>query len=110
MAATAAMIETADPPGAASSGKESLQASILRLKAEQSAARVQKQAIAKSLRNAQKRAARLKKRARMLSDGDLVEVLKMRDPSQKEVASGVAGTAGVATSGEASSSTASNSP
>ncbi len=60
-------------------GKESLAASIIRLKAEQQQAREAKKRLARDLHNAQRRASRLKKRARQLTDIDLVEVLKMRE-------------------------------
>ncbi len=59
--------------------KESLAASILRLKVEQQTARDLKKKLARELHNAQRRASRLKKRARQLTDSDLVEVLKMRE-------------------------------
>ena len=60
---------------------EALLQSITRLKAEQKAMREAKKNVTKSLRNAEKRRARLKKRARQLSDVDLVAVLQMRGVS-----------------------------
>ena len=48
------------------------------LKAEQKAAREQKKKISKDLRNAEKRRQRLKKRAKQLSDADLVAVMSLR--------------------------------
>lgn len=63
-------------------GHESLTARIARLKDEQAAMRASKKTLAKDLRNATRRASRLKKRARQLTDCDLVEVLKMREVKQ----------------------------
>ena len=57
--------------------------SIGRLKEEQAALRAEKKKVAKALKNAEKRRSRLKKKARQLSDGDLVAVLHMRAASQK---------------------------
>ena len=48
------------------------------MKAEQKAMRESKNKINKDLKNAEKRRSRLKKRARQLSDVDLVAVLQMR--------------------------------
>ena len=59
--------------------KESLADSIIRLKAEQTEVRESRKRLSRALHNAQRRASRLKKRARQLTDGDLVEVLKMRE-------------------------------
>ena len=84
-AEAAKLVEAPVPPADGKDVKESLQESIMRLKAEQAAAKSAKRAVAKSLRNAPKRATRLKKRARMLSDNDLVEVLKMRDSKPGEL-------------------------
>ncbi len=53
-------------------------ARICALKAEQSALRAQKKSITKDLRNAERRRKRLKKKAKQLSDTDLVAVLRMR--------------------------------
>ena len=60
-------------------GKESLAQSIVRLKIEQQQGRASKKRLTRELHNAQRRASRLKKRARQLTDGDLVEVLKMHE-------------------------------
>ena len=70
VAGTAGSIVTNDE------GHESLTARIARLKDEQAAMRASKKTLAKDLRNATRRASRLKKRARQLTDNDLVEVLK----------------------------------
>ena len=51
---------------------------IQRLKQEQKALQEQKKAIQKDLRNAERRRSRLKKRARQLSDEDLVAVFQLR--------------------------------
>lgn len=56
--------------------------SIARLKAEQLRLREEKRVIAKQLKNEEKRRTRLKKRARLLSDGDLVALLKMRSDGE----------------------------
>ena len=55
---------------------------ILALKAEQKRARDEKLKITKELRNAQKRRQRLKKRARQLSDSDLLAVMTLRSAEQ----------------------------
>ena len=57
---------------------EDLLRSIARLKTEQKDQRASRKKLNKDLRNAEKRRSRLKKRARQLSDGDLVAVLQMR--------------------------------
>lgn len=51
---------------------------IERLKKEQKDLKTEKKRVAKELKNAEKRRARLRKRAKQLSDGDLLEVIKMR--------------------------------
>ena len=58
---------------------EPLLTGIARLKAEQAALRAERKRVTKELKNAEKRRSRLKKRARQLSDGDLVAVLQMRE-------------------------------
>ena len=57
---------------------ESISKAIDRLKESQAKLRAEKRAVSKELRNAQKRKSRLKRRARQLTDGDLVELQKMR--------------------------------
>ena len=57
---------------------EFLLKSIDRLKDEQAKLRAEKKKVAKDLRNAEKKRSRLKKRARQLSDADLVTVLQIR--------------------------------
>ena len=55
---------------------------ILALKAEQKRAREAKLKITKELRNAEKRRQRLKKRAKQLSDSDLLAVMTLRSAEQ----------------------------
>jgi hypothetical protein len=55
------------------------------LKGEQDNVRATRKRVAKELKNAQKRKQRLKKRAKQLSDTDLVSVLQLR-ASEKAVA------------------------
>ena len=57
---------------------EALTGSIARMKEEQKKMREDKKNLTKALKNAEKRRSRLKKRARALSDADLVAVLQMR--------------------------------
>ncbi len=54
------------------------------LKEQQLALKEQRRVVAKMLKNEEKRRSRLKKRARQLSDNDLLAVLKMRDDMTKE--------------------------
>ncbi len=63
---------------------ELLNSQIKRLKEEQAAMRAAKKALVKTLKNCQKRRSRLKKRARQLTDADLVEVLRMRQQAMEE--------------------------
>jgi hypothetical protein len=72
----------AEVPGPA--GGEQLGESIARLKREQDDVRAKRKLVTKELKNAQKRKARLKKRAKQLSDTDLVSVLQLR-ASEKAV-------------------------
>ena len=60
---------------------EGLNVAIRRLKAEQQELRTKRKQVAAELRNASRRASRLKKRARQLTDADLLEVLRMRQPT-----------------------------
>ena len=66
-----------NPANAAS--PEPLLSGIQRLKAEQARLRAERKRVAKELKNAEKRRCRLRKRARQLSDADLVAVLQMRE-------------------------------
>ena len=60
-------------------GMEPLLSGIARLKAEQANLRAERKRVQKELKNAEKRRVRLRKRARQLSDQDLVAVLQMRE-------------------------------
>ena len=59
-------------------GVEQLGDAIKRLKSEQDAVRADRKRVTKELKNAQKRKQRLKKRAKQLSNEDLVSVLQLR--------------------------------
>jgi hypothetical protein len=74
----------ADAAGPA--GSEQLGDAIARLKGEQDAVRVDRKRVTKELKNAQKRKQRLKKRAKQLSDTDLVSVLQLRASQKAAVA------------------------
>jgi len=54
------------------------------LKEQQLALKEQRRLVSKMLKNEEKRKSRLKKRARQLSDHDLLAVLKMRDDLSKD--------------------------
>ena len=58
---------------------------IARLKAEQTALRAQRKRLAKDLKNAEKKRSRLKKRAKLLTDSDLVAVMMLRVAERKDV-------------------------
>lgn len=64
--------------GAVTAKGKSIVDEINALKAEQKAARDQKKKITRDLRNAEKRRQRLKKRAKQLSDADLIAVMSLR--------------------------------
>ena len=87
--------------GAVMGGDEQLLAQIARLKSEQAVLRDNKKKVAKDLKNAEKRRGRLKKKARQLSDADLVAVLHMRHDNSG---------ASAAAPGTASSSTTAAAP
>ena len=57
---------------------ENLLEYIARLRKEKAAARDTKKLVAKNLKNAERRKARLKRKARQLNDEDLIAVLQMR--------------------------------
>ena len=57
---------------------------IKALKEQQNQLRDQRKLVSKQLRNEEKRRTRLRKRARQLSDGDLLAVLKMRADAKPE--------------------------
>ena len=74
----------AEVPGPA--GGEQLGDAIARLKREQDDVRANRKRVTKELKNAQKRKQRLKKRAKQLSDTDLVSVLQLRASEKAAVA------------------------
>ena len=57
---------------------------ILALQKEQKEMLAQKKRLQSDLRNARRKKTRLTKRARQLSDGDLIQILQMRDAKKKE--------------------------
>jgi len=68
--------------------------SIADLRRQQQELRAMKKQVAKKLKNEEKRRSRLRKRARALTDSDLVALLKMRGDQQTEAdAQGVAASA-----------------
>lgn len=74
---------------------------IERLKAEQKRIRAEREKIRKDLKNAEKRRSRLKRKAKQLSDGDLLQVMQMRTaekaartPTDPPAAEGAASSAG----------------
>lgn len=73
------------------------------LKAEQEAMRVKRQQLRKAVKNATRQVSRLKKRARLLTDEDLVAVLLMRRARAQEAstASSSSSSTGTSTSGDA---------
>ena len=72
--AAAARVDAAVPATSTSD----LFPAIQRLKQEQARLRADKKRVAKELNNAEKRRSRLKRRAKQLSDGDLIAVLETR--------------------------------
>ena len=68
--------------------KESIGSTLLpeiqRLKTEQATLRMQRQKVAKELKNAERKRSRLKKRAKLLSDDDLVAVMMLRVAEKKD--------------------------
>ena len=70
---------------------ENLLEYILRLKKEKAAARDTKKLVAKNLKNAERRKARLKRKARQLNDEDLLAVLQMRRDAPPAASSGSTG-------------------
>ena len=65
-------------------GGEQLGDAITRLKREHDDVRANRKRVTKELKNAQKRKQRLKKRAKQLSDTDLVSVLQLRASEKSE--------------------------
>ena len=67
-----------DAPAAILNSFDPILPQIEALKKEQAAIRAERKRVSNELRNMQKRRSRLKTRAKLLSDGDLVQVLQMR--------------------------------
>ena len=63
---------------------EDLRANITRLKEEAKTLKVEKVKVSKALRNAEKKRSRLKRKARELTDEDLVQVLQLREDVRAE--------------------------
>ena len=63
-----------------------LLAGIAKLKAEQKALKAEKKRVAKELKNQEKKRARLKTKAKQLTDEDLLQVLNLRAVSKAEQA------------------------
>lgn len=79
LAGAAGALEPAAAPGpAVSKGESKLMLDIRALKAEQDTLRAERKRVAKELKSAERRKSRLKKRARQLSDGDLLLVMALR--------------------------------
>lgn len=76
--------------------------SIQALKEQQKKLREERKLIAKKLKNEEKRRSRLRKKARQLSDQDLVALLKMRSDVQEAAASVEGDEAGSASSASSS--------
>ena len=93
----AALTEAIDDKGAAgcanpgdTASPEPLLTGIARLKAEQAKLRADRKRVTKELKNAEKRRVRLRKRARQLSDNDLLAVLQMRETSAAQASEAAA--------------------
>lgn len=69
-------------PLPATSAADDILGAIQRLKDTQSKLRAERKQVAKQLRNQQKRRTRLCKRARLLSDSDLLALLRMRSKGE----------------------------
>ena len=63
---------------------EDLRAHIATLKQQAQNLKAEKTKVNKALRNAEKKRARLKRKARELTDADLLQVLKLRNDEQAE--------------------------
>ena len=68
-----------------SAGKEDeLTEKILRLQNEEKEMRANKKRLQADLRNAKRKTSRLTKRARLLTDSDLFQIMQMREAKKKE--------------------------
>ena len=72
---------------------------IQRLKEEQARLRAEKKRVAKELKNAEKRRSRLKRKAKQLTDGDLLAVLQMRAVEKERANADFAAATAAAASG-----------
>ena len=92
---------TVTTPGAESTtielGKDMLKDQIEALKHEQATMRAAKKKITKDLKNAERRRKRLRKRAKQLSDDDLIAVLRMRAGTPTPNPSGSSSSSGAQT-------------
>ena len=77
-----AMPAAAVAAASSSAPPEDLRANILKLKQEAQKLKEEKHKVHKALRNAEKKRTRLKRKARELTDADLVQVLKLREEDQ----------------------------
>jgi len=77
-AANATGLPGADVDGAAGGGHDDLLSQIGELKKQQQKLKAEKKCVAKDLKNAERRRKRLRKKAKQLSDTDLIAVLRMR--------------------------------
>ena len=89
-AVTVQIVETASSAGTSTKekAKESLLNAIKRLKEEQASMKIAKRDLQRQLKNACKRRQRLKKRARQLTDADLIEVIHMRQSTVSDADTG----------------------
>jgi hypothetical protein len=72
---------------------------VQRLKEEQARLRAERKRVAKELKNAEKRRSRLKRKAKQLTDGDLLAVLETRALEKERAKLEVAAAAAAAASG-----------
>ena len=73
-------------PAAKGGGADILE-KISRLKHEQAFLREQKRLVSKQLKSEAKRMSRIKRRAKLLSDGDLLDLIRLRSAGEKVVVS-----------------------
>lgn len=83
-AISSASSSTLDALAVSGGSEDSLLKHIDRLRAEKRAIKEQRKLVQKNLKNAEKRKARLKKRARQLSNKDLFDVLQLREEMKSE--------------------------
>lgn len=73
-------------PAAKGGGADILE-KIARLKQDQAFLREQKKLVSKQLKSEAKRMSRIKRRAKLLSDGDLLDLIRLRSAAEKAVLS-----------------------